>query len=149
MERMRETNERMKLSHQKRMDSTKLAFSSLSAKLKTNRSKQNPALVKQWSKKSGHFDTTKLTALASKLKLQKKPKQKVLSEKFYSLDLEIANTVKVRMYDEKRRLQFSADLGQAVPQHTEYSVRREPDSYTVEYLGYGVLTISYLQLDGK
>ena len=53
------------------------------------------------------------------------------------------------MYDEKRRLQFSADLGQAVPKYTEFSVRREPDRYTVEYFGYGVLTISYLQLDGK
>ena len=74
-------------------------------------------------------------------------KQPITVEKFYTLIVEISNTVQVKIVNDKRRKLIVATLGKEVPRYTEYSVQRVGDCLTVQYFDYGQLIIKHRIID--
>ena len=171
METLKQDHQKRKQEHEKRMETAKQAFSSVAAKIKAKTANTKRPI--QRKKFKNRIDAAKedLSSFAQKLKartsikdtsvstqsrfssfaarFQKKEKPKLVTEKFCTLHLEISNVIHAQILGESDKVLFSGKLGEMVPTNTEFSVERCEDVLTVNYAGYGELTITHMVLDGK
>ena len=71
------------------------------------------------------------------------------SEKFHTLSLDIADVVRLRILNHKRKEIIHTILGENAPPGTEVKVQKKDDIMMVVWQNYGQLTINYLQSDSK